>query len=544
VTRGEVIEILDNDEEDMLNEYEREKVLIKIEPDQTVGAAAELENNTRRSGRIKIANRQFEDYELYTTLEEEEQLMLATVEKEIPADDDKDEEVLAAVAHFIMVHYKEKEGIKKKKKKKYKPKAGQYQLEAGIKRFGERGETAVTKELDQFNKYKVFVPKHAKDLSEEDKKKALSLLIFLKEKKSRAIKARSCANGSVEREHVTKEETAAPTVGLDSVFITSTIDAKESRKVMTIDIPGAFLHADNEDYEITKTVGTLAELMVKMNPKMCRQYVILEKGKSVLYLRLQKALYGMMKRVLLFYRKLVSELREMGFLINPYDSCVANKMINGMQMMIRWHVDDLMISHVSQDEIMKVVQGIKDIYGENLMETVGTVYDYLGMTFDYSFTREVRINMWDYLGKVIKEFPEEITKTCATPACDHLFKVREDRRKLDEELADVFHHTVYQLLFAANRVRRDIQTAVSFLTTQVKAPDEDDWGKLVRVLKYINGTRYMKLILSADEMNFTVHWYVDGSHQIHEDSRGQIGCLMHNDDGEGSSDQIAEHNET
>ncbi len=36
----------------------------------------------------------------------------------------------------------------------------------------------------------------------------------------------------------------------------------------------------------------------------------------------------------------------------------------------------------------------------------------------------------------------------------------------------------------------------------------------------------MKLILSADEMNFTVHWYVDGSHQIHEDCRGQVGCIM------------------
>ncbi len=68
-------------------------------------------------------------------------------------------------------------------------------------------------------------------------------------------------------------------------------------------------------------------------------------------------------------------------------------------------------------------------------------------------------------------------------AGDHLFKVREDGRKLSEELADAFHHTVYQLLFAANRARRDIQTAVSFLTTRVKAPDEDDWGKLVRVLK-------------------------------------------------------------
>jgi hypothetical protein len=50
VTGGKVIEILDDDKEDVLNEYKQEEVLIKIEPDQTVGAADELESNTRKSG--------------------------------------------------------------------------------------------------------------------------------------------------------------------------------------------------------------------------------------------------------------------------------------------------------------------------------------------------------------------------------------------------------------------------------------------------------------------------------------------------------------
>jgi hypothetical protein len=464
-TGGEVIEILDNDEEDVMNEYKQEEVLPKIKPDQTDGeyhTAASEQGETRRSGQVRVANRQFEDYELYITVEEEE-VMLAMVEED-PAEDKEDKEVLAAVAHYIMVHCEKKEGVKKKKKK-HKPKSGQYQLEAGIKQFGEQGETAVTKELDQFNKYRVFEPKHARDLSEGDKKKALSSLIFLKEKKSGVIKAHSCANRNPQREHIAKEEAAVPTVALESVFITSTIDAKESRKVVTVNILGAFLHADNKDYVIMKMVGTLAELMVKTNPKLYQQYIILEKGRSVLYLQLQKALYGMMKSALLLYRKLVSELQEMGFEINPYDPCVANKTVNGTQMTIRWHVDDLMISHLSQDEIMKVVQGIKDIYGEILSETVGTMHDYLGMTFDYSFTKEVRINMWDYIRKVIKEFPKEITGVCAAPASDHLFKVQEDRRKLSKKLAEVFHHTVYQLLFAANMARCDIQTAVLFLTT-------------------------------------------------------------------------------
>ncbi len=164
VTGGEVIEILDDNKEDVMNKYKQEEVLPKIEPDQTDGehhTAASKQGETRRSGRVRVANRQFEDYELCITVEEEE-VMLAMVEED-PAEDKEDKEVLAAVAHYIMVHYEEKEGVKKKKKK-YKPKSGQYQLEAGIKQFSEQGETAVTKELAQFNKYGVFEPKHARDL--------------------------------------------------------------------------------------------------------------------------------------------------------------------------------------------------------------------------------------------------------------------------------------------------------------------------------------------------------------------------------------------
>jgi hypothetical protein len=87
--------------------------------------------------------------------------------------------------------------------------------------------------------------------------------------------------------------------------------------------------------------------MVKTNPKLYRKYVVIEKGCSVPYLWLQKTFYKMMKSALLFYRKLVSELCDMGFEINPYDPCITNKMVNGTQMTVRWHVDDLMISHTS-----------------------------------------------------------------------------------------------------------------------------------------------------------------------------------------------------
>jgi hypothetical protein len=78
------------------------------------------------------------------------------------------------------------------------------------------------------------------------------------------------------------------------------------------------------------------------------------------------------------------------------------------------------------------------------------MHDYLGLTFNFSLRDEVKINMTQYISKVIEAFPKEIVGKAATPAGDHLIKVREDGQKLDEEQADAFHHTVYQLLFATN----------------------------------------------------------------------------------------------
>jgi hypothetical protein len=95
------------------------------------------------------------------------------------------------------------------------------------------------------------------------------------------------------------------------------------------------------------------------------------------------------------------------------------------------------------------------------------------MIFDFSSKNEVQINMTQYISRIIKEFLEETIEKLATLAGDHLFKIREDGQKLDDEMADAFHHAVYQLLFTANCARQDIQTAVSFLTTRVQAPDKD-----------------------------------------------------------------------
>ncbi len=116
------------------------------------------------------------------------------------------------------------------------------------------------------------------------------------------IKARGCANGSKQCDHIAKKEATAPTVSSESIFIQGTIFAHEERDVATCDIPGAFLQADNPDFVLMRLNGILAELMVTVAPNIYRKYISTNaKGKPILYVQLEKALYGMMKSALLFY---------------------------------------------------------------------------------------------------------------------------------------------------------------------------------------------------------------------------------------------------
>ena len=65
----------------------------------------------------------------------------------------------------------------------------------------------------------------------------------------------------------------------------------------------------------------------------------------------------------------------------------------------------------------------------------------------------------------------------------------------------------------------------AFLTTQVKYPDEDYWGKLKIVLKYLKSKIYMKLTFLVNSVPM-IRWWVDASYNSHGDCKGHIGAMM------------------
>jgi hypothetical protein len=201
-------------------------------------------------------------------------------------------------------------------------------LKPGLRKFGAKGATAAVNELTQLHIMDTWMAIDPPQSTREDRVKALSSLLFLKEKQTEKIKGRACINRAPQQAYILMEEAASPTVLTESTFIMAAIAAHEQRAMRCYDIPSAFVNMDVDKDMLMVLKGELAEMMIKIAPQVYRKYVTVgRKGTPILYVKLQKALYGLLRASLLFYRKLRKELESYGFKINPYDPCVANKMI-------------------------------------------------------------------------------------------------------------------------------------------------------------------------------------------------------------------------
>jgi hypothetical protein len=98
---------------------------------------------------------------------------------------------------------------------------------------------------------------------------------------------------------------------------------------------------------IMKITGVLVDLLVDISPEVYGPYVVYDKHKKALYVQVLCGLYGMLVAALLWYKYLRKDILEgKGYIFNPYDPCVANKIIDKLRHTIGFHVDDIMGSYM------------------------------------------------------------------------------------------------------------------------------------------------------------------------------------------------------
>ena len=210
--------------------------------------------------------------------------------------------------------------------------------------------------MQQMHDKVVLHPIKCEQLTRSQKHGAVQVLMFLKQKQCGKIKCHAVADEQKQRAGSKKSNITSPTAATELVLITAAIDAAEGWDVSMIDAPGSFLTADMDEEVIVILDNNMVDAVLEIDRKIYGKYVIYGGNeKKHMYVRLSKAMYGTLEAALLYDRKLSKELRKYGFVINPYDPCVANKWTSEGQLTVVWHVDDMKASHKNKEEVKKLL---------------------------------------------------------------------------------------------------------------------------------------------------------------------------------------------
>jgi hypothetical protein len=253
-------------------------------------------------------------------------------------------------------------------------------------------------------------------------------------------------------------------------MLTGVIDAQEGHDVAVVDIPNVFFQTivseeDAQHRAIVRIRGPLVDILVSIAPDVYAPYVTTNKtGQTVLIIECLNAVYGTMVAALLYYKKVVKSLKAKGFKLNPYNPCVTNKIVDGKQVTVCFHVDNCKLSHENPKVIDKTINWLRNEYetifedGSGAMKVHrGKTHKYLGISLDFSHKGKCVVTMYDYVDGIIKAWDEAVAKhkqgfkpvtwqKYDSAAPGNLFTVNEDCEKLPEGMAADYHTIVARWL--------------------------------------------------------------------------------------------------
>lgn len=204
------------------------------------------------------------------------------------------------------------------------------------------------------------------------------------------------------------------------------------------------------DFVLVKLSGPTVDIICSANPNN-HDFVGKECRKQVLYLCLVKVLYGCVHLALLWYNLLSTTLKDMGFTLNPYDTCITNKIVDGTQCTICWYVDDTKISHMLDPQVVTNVIREMEMHFGDMAVTRGRQNTFLGMDLCFQEDATVKIDKGAHVQDAISTSPDNASKQAVTPAKKDLFAINKKSLILTMDMSDLFHCIIAKLLYISKR---------------------------------------------------------------------------------------------
>ena len=367
----------------------------------------------------------------------------------------------------------------------------------------ENWEAAVKEELKSINKNQTW------DLVElpEGRKAIGSKWVFkLKQDstgKLKTFKARLVAQGYNQKYGTDYDEVFAPVARPTTFRILLAVSAKRKYRVKHFDIKSAFLYGKLEE-----------EIYMKQPPGF-------EQGNLVC--KLKKSLYGLKQAARQWNQEIHRVLIASGCKQSKIDKCLYTMNKSGEICYVIIHVDDLLIAG-SSDLIIKSL--VVNIQKEFEVKDLGEVKQYLGIDVTKDAEGNFYLGQSKYIDKAIVTAGQVDARISKIPLDTGYDKLQDEEKLKDNH---EYRKLIGMLLYISTNSRPDIAASVSILSQKVSNPSKLDLNEVKRLIRYLKGTRDMKLKISNVDEELKLEAYSDANwaeNRIDRKSNSGYVCFL------------------
>ena len=298
------------------------------------------------------------------------------------------------------------------------------------------------------------------------------------------MKARLVAQGFSQKYGVNYDEVFAPVAKTTTLRLLLSIAEKRKYRVRQYDVKTAFLNGKLEE-----------EVYMRQPPGYGREKKVL---------KLKKSIYGLKQAAKVWNETLNNVLIKNNFKRNEYDKCLYTLERNNETIHVLVHVDDLLVTGSNEADMIKTM---KNVGKEFELKDLGNIKHYLGIDVDQDSKGNYSISQGRYIDKIMEAANLEDSKTSVYPMDTGYYK-------LEGELLDTnefFRNLIGMLLFLSTHSRPDVAACVGILSKKVLNPRDVDLMEAKRIIKYLKGSRNLKLKMSDPDALQELHAYSDAN---------------------------------
>lgn len=325
----------------------------------------------------------------------------------------------------------------------------------------------------------------------------------------RRFKARLCGKGFRQTHLVNFFDTYAPVATYNTLRLFLTLMATMDYEIDVIDVTTAFLLSPIKE-----------EIYIKMpSGYPCKP------GEESMVLRLQKCLYGLKQAPMEWNNELDAHLRAIGFKPTVSDPCLYLRESDATYILI--YVDDMVVASKERNTMTQIKKQITDKFPctdkgpISMFLNLHVIRDRTLGTISLSQSTKIANVLVD--SQLSKEDLNSISKPSKIPAPPNIMLTKE-MSPTDDSVVIAMEKIPYksilgQILYIAITARPDIATAVSACGRFAHNPGPEHWQAVLQILKYLQGTRNLALVLGGKEKDINVHSYCDADWAGEPDKR-------------------------